>query len=96
LQHHVCKAAERDLPEPLKLKELESQPISSLDGLVVVAVRDELGAGVGSILADPQHVPTQPAAARQLAAILGTLSKATQRRGKLAVVKPMTNQRTSR
>jgi hypothetical protein len=36
------------------------------------------------------YVATQPAAARQLAAILNTLSKRAQRRGKLAVVKSMT------
>ncbi len=122
----VCKAAERDYqrnryrrerglpvgpPDPPKLNAVESRPISSLDGSVVVAVRDELGAApaagerpglaaaalaLAAILDDPQHVPTQPAAARQLAAILGTLSKPTQRRGKLAVVKSMTNQRTTR
>jgi hypothetical protein len=44
------------------------------------------------IMDNPRAVGQQPAAARQLAAILGTLSKPTQRRGKLAVVKSMTNQ----
>jgi hypothetical protein len=45
---------------------------------------------LAAILDDPQHVAVQPAAARQLVAILGTLSKRTQRRGKLAVVKSVT------
>jgi hypothetical protein len=45
---------------------------------------------LASMLDDSQHVAVQPAAARQLDAILGTLSKRTQRRGKLAVVKSMT------
>jgi hypothetical protein len=68
-------------------------------------VRDELGAApaaaqrpglaaaalaLAAILDDSKHVPTQPAAARQLVAILSTLSKRAQRRGKLAVVKSMT------
>lgn len=39
------------------------------------------------ILDNPKAVSSQPAAARQLVAILGTLSKRTQRRGKLAAVK---------
>ena len=37
---------------------------------------------LAEILDDPRHVVTQPAAARQLVAILGTLSKRTQPRGK--------------
>jgi hypothetical protein len=45
---------------------------------------------LAAILDDSKHVPTQPAAARQLVAILGMLSKRTQPRGKLAVVKSMT------
>jgi hypothetical protein len=72
---------------------------------VVAAVRAEVGASpaalerpglvaaalaLAAILDEPQHVAVQPAAARQLVAILGTLSKRTQRRGKLAVVKSMT------
>jgi hypothetical protein len=121
----VCKAAEReyqrnryrrqhglpvDPPDPSTPSAVDSPPVSSHDGSVVAAVRDELDAAqaaaerpgltavaiaLAAILDDPQHVPTQPAAARQLAAILGTLSKPTQRRGKLAVVKSMTNQRTT-
>jgi hypothetical protein len=77
---------------------------------VVAAVRAELSAALAAaerpglaavalalaeILDDPKQVATQPAAARQLVTILCTLSKRTQRRGKLAVVKSMTNQRTS-
>ena len=53
-------------------------------GLTAVAV------ALAEILDDPRHVATQPAAARQLVAILGTLSKRTQRQGKLAAVKAMT------
>ena len=77
----------------------------SHDGAVVAAVRDELDTApaaaqrpglaaaalaLAAILDDPQHVAVQPAAARQLVTILGTLSKRTQRNGKLAVVKSMT------
>jgi hypothetical protein len=53
-------------------------------GLAAAAV------AMAATLDDPQHVASQPAAARQLVAILATLSKRTQRRGKLAVVKSMT------
>ena len=53
-------------------------------GLTAVAL------ALADILDDPRHVATQPAAARQLVAILGTVAKRTQRRGKLAVVKSMT------
>jgi hypothetical protein len=45
---------------------------------------------LAAILDDPQHVAVQPAAARQLVAILGALSKRTQRRKKLALVESMT------
>jgi hypothetical protein len=114
----ICKAAERDyqrdryrrrrgLPveTPDQPTVVDAQPVSSRDGGVVAAVRDELSAApaaverpgltavalaLAAILDDPQHVATQPAAARQLVAVLGTLSKRTQRRGKLAVVKLMT------
>ena len=94
-----------DPPDPPKLNGVESQPIASCDGSVVAAVRDELGTApaaaerpglaaaalaLAAILDDPQHVAVQPAAARQLVAILGTLAKRAQRRGKLAVVKSMT------
>jgi hypothetical protein len=115
-----CKAVERDYqrnrhrrqhglsvdsPDPPKLNVVDPQPISSSDGSVVAAVRDELDAApaaaerpgltalalaLAAILYDPQHVAVQPAAARQLVALLGTLSKRMQRRGKLAVVKSMT------
>jgi hypothetical protein len=53
-------------------------------GLTAVAL------ALAEILDDPQHVATRPAAARQLVAILGTLSKRAQRCGKLALVKSMT------
>jgi hypothetical protein len=116
----VCKAAERDYqrnryrrqrglpvdpPDPPRLSVVESRPVSSHDGSMVVAVRDELAAApaaaerpgpaaaalaLAAILDDPQHVAVQPAAAGQLAAILGMLSKRTQHRGKLAVLKSMT------
>jgi hypothetical protein len=99
-----------DPPDPPKLKVVDSPPVSSHDGSVVAAVRAELGASaaaaerpgvtavalaLAAILDDSKHVPAQPAAARQLVAILSTLSKRGQRRGKLAVVKSMTasNQR---
>ena len=73
---------------------------------MVAALRDELGAApaaaerpgltavalpLAAILDDHQHVAVQPAAARQLVTILGTLSKRPQHREKLAVVKSMTN-----
>ena len=94
-----------DAPDPPKLNVVESQPISPYDGSMVAALRDELGAAPAAaerpgltavalawaaILDDIQHAAVQPAAARQLVAILGTLSKRTQRRGKLAVVKSIT------
>jgi hypothetical protein len=92
-----------DPPDPPNLNVVESRWISSYDGSVVAAVRAELGAAaaerpglaaaalaLAAILDEPQHVAVQPAAARQLVAILGTLSKRTQRRGKLAVDKSMT------
>jgi hypothetical protein len=90
---------------PTKLNESDPQPASSPGGSVVAAVRAELataGAAVerpgltavalalAEILDDPRHIVTQPAAARQLVAILGMLSKRTQPRGKLALVKSMT------
>jgi hypothetical protein len=37
----------------------------------------------------------QPDAARQIIAVLGALSKRAQRRGKLSVVKSLTDQRTT-
>jgi hypothetical protein len=94
-----------DPRDPPKLNVVDSPPLSPHDGSVVAAVRAELGAApaaaerpglaaaalaLAAILDDPQHVAVQPAAARQLVAILGTLSKRTQRRGKLAVVESMT------
>jgi len=94
-----------DPSDPPKLNLVDPQPVSSPDGSVVAAVCAELataGAAVerpgltavalalAEILDDPRHVATQPAAARQLVPILDTLSKRTQRRGKLAVVRSMT------
>lgn len=94
-----------DLPGPPKLDVVEFQSIKSHHCSVVAAVRTELGAApaaaerpgltavalaLAEILDDPRHVPTQPAAARQLVAILGTLAKRMQRSGRLAVVKSMT------
>jgi hypothetical protein len=67
--------------------------VAELDATSTAAERLGLTAvalALAAILNDPQHVVVQPAAARQLVAILGTLSKRTQRRGKLAVVKSMT------
>jgi hypothetical protein len=43
-----------------------------------------------ALICASHHVAVQPAAARQLVAILGTLSKRTERHGKLALVKSMT------
>jgi hypothetical protein len=74
------------------------------DGPAVVAVQAELDAGalaaerpglaavalaLAAILDNPKHIPTQPAAARQLVAILDQLSKRTHRGGRLAVVRAM-------
>lgn len=67
------------------LAQAEARP-----GLAAIAL------ALARITDNPGAVSHQPAAARQLAAILGTLSKPTQRRGKLAVVKSMTNQRAER
>ena len=50
----------------------------------------QVALAMARILDNPKAISTQPAAARQLVAILGTFSKWTQRRGKLAVVKSMT------
>ncbi len=116
----VCKAAERDYQrnrdrrqrgvpvDPAKTPKpnvVDSQPMSSHNGSVVAAVRDELEATptaaerpgltaialpLAEIRDDQRHQATQPAAARQLVAILDTLSKRTERQGKLAAVKSMT------
>jgi hypothetical protein len=84
---------------------INSPPISAHDGSVVAAVRAELEAGpsaaerpgltavalaLAGILDDPKHVATQPAAARQLIAILAVLSKRLQRQGNLKALKSMT------
>jgi hypothetical protein len=92
-------------PDPPKLSVVDSLPVSSHDGSVVAAVRAELDAApaacerpglaaaalsLAAILDDPKHGAIQPAAARQLVAILGTLTKRTYRRAPLVVVKSMT------
>jgi hypothetical protein len=89
---------------------VDADLVSPQDGFVVAAVRAELDAApaaaerpglsavaiaLAAILDDTEHVATQPAAARQLVAILDTLSKRTPRRGKLAVVKSMTTNPSS-
>lgn len=94
-----------DSPDAPALNVVESEPIESQGCSVVAGVRAELDAApaaverpgltavalaLAAILDDARHVATQPAAARQLVAILGTLSKRTQSRGKLAAVKSMT------
>jgi hypothetical protein len=94
-----------DPPAAPKVKVVESQTVSSHEGAVVAAVRAELATApaaierpgltatalaLAAILDDRQHVATQPAAARQLVAILGILSKRAHRHGRLAVVKSMT------
>lgn len=94
-----------DPPAAWKPSVVISPPVSPPDGCVVAAVRAELATApaaverpgltavalaLAEILDDKRHVATQPAAARQLVAILGTLSKGTQRRGKLAAVRSMT------
>jgi len=94
-----------DWPDPPRLNVIDAPAISSHDGSVVAAVRAELDGSAGAverpglaavaialaeILDDPRHVPTQPAAARQLATILDVLSRRSHRRGKLAAVKSMT------
>ncbi len=78
---------------------------SSGDGPVVAGVQAELDAAsaaaerpglaaialaLAAILDEPKHVAAQPAAARQLVAVLNTLAKRISRRGKLALVKSMT------
>jgi NADPH-dependent curcumin reductase CurA len=78
------------------------------DRSVVAGVRTELDAvpaaaerpgqtavalALAAILDDSKHVPTQPAAPRQLVAMLGTLSKQARQRGKLTAVKSMTTSR---
>jgi hypothetical protein len=66
------------------LLEIEAIGAHHRPGLAAAAL------ALARILDNPKALSTQPAAARQLVAILGTLSKRTQRRGKLAVVKSMT------
>ncbi|MGC2655619.1 MAG: hypothetical protein WA317_18925, partial [Mycobacterium sp.] len=66
---------------------------AELDAAPAAAERPGLAAialALAAILDDPKHVAAQPAAARQLVAILNTLTKSNCRRGKLAVVKSMT------
>ena len=92
-------------PDPPEPNGVYSHLVSPPGGCVVTAVHAELDVApaaaerpgltavalaLAAILDDPRHVAVQPAAARQLVAILGALSKRTQRGGKLAVVKAMT------
>jgi hypothetical protein len=82
-----------DPPVRPKLRVVDSPPFSSNDGCVVGAVRAELEAATAASerlrlaaaalasLHDPKHVATQPAAARQLVAILNTLSKPVRSHG---------------
>ena len=94
-----------DTPGPVLTVVTGSDADSSDDGPVVAAVHAELDAApaagerpgmaaialaLAAILDDPKHVAAQPAAARQLVAILNTLTKRGCRYGKLAVVKSMT------
>lgn len=86
---------------------LSNGPVVASDGPVVEGVREEVAAAraavdrpglaavalaLAAILDNPKHVPTQPAAARQLVAILDQLSKRTHRRGTLAVVRAMSSE----
>ena len=67
---------------------------AELDGAPAAVERPGLAAAavaLAAILDDSKQVAVQPAAARQLVTILGTLTKRMQRRGKLAVVKSMTS-----
>jgi hypothetical protein len=50
----------------------------------------QIALALARIMDNPRAVSSQPAAARQLVAILGTLSRRSHRRGKLALVKSMT------
>lgn len=64
-----------------------------LDALPAASNRPGLAAGalaMARILDNPLAVPQQPAAAGQLFSILNALSKGSHHRGKLAVVKAMT------
>ena len=94
-----------DPPNPPRLNVINSPPFSSHDGSVVAAVRAELDGApaaaerpglaavalaLAEILDDPRHVATQPAAARQLVAILGVLSRRSRRREALTAVRAMT------
>jgi hypothetical protein len=94
----------RGLPVEEPVLSAVSSPRDSSDGLVVTAVRAEVDAApsaaerpglaavalaLAAILDNPKHVPTQPAAARQIVAILDQLSKRTRHSGRLAAVRAM-------
>jgi hypothetical protein len=93
-----------DPPDPPTLGVVTEPTDSSYDGSVVAAVRAELEAAptaserpglaavalaLATILDNPKHIPTQPAAARQLVTILDRLSKRTHPGGRLAAVRAM-------
>jgi hypothetical protein len=81
-------------PQPIEPGPVESGVKAEISGFAA-QVRPGLAAtalALARIMDNPRAVSQQPA----LAAILGTLSKPTQRHGKLAVVKSMTNQRAAR
>ncbi len=85
-------------PQPIEPGPVESGVKAEISGSATDA-RPGLAAtalALARIMDNPRAVSPQPTAARQLAVILGTLSKPTQPRGKLAVVKSMTSQRAAR
>lgn len=75
----VAEAVQRQLDE---LGVQERRP-----GLAAVALR------LAELLDNPLALPQHPSAAGRLVEILGQLSKDTQRRGKLAAVRSLTNDR---
>jgi len=89
-------------PLPSQASQVSSE---NTPGRAVAAVEAEIAAlgahgrrglaaaaiAMAAILDDPRHVPTQPAAARQLAAILDTLHRHRVRPGRLAAVQAMTS-----
>jgi hypothetical protein len=74
-------------PGPVELgvaKEIDELASQARPGLAQAAL------ALARILDNPKAINQQPAAARQLVAVLNALSKRAQRRGKLAAVKSMT------
>jgi hypothetical protein len=82
------------LPQPeLGAGPVESGVTAEIGGLAAAA-RPGLAAtalALARIMDNPRAVNQQPAAARQLVAILAVLSKQAHRRGELAIVKSMTS-----